>query len=475
MKGSTSWLFIFLLSVTVISCAAAEDAEGEKKSQDTTAPTIMHKDPENSASGVTPRLSLSALFSESLDSSTITSSVFILIDPSGDSIGGTVSYDPTSDIVKFAPATDLSANISYTATITTGVQDVAGNALASDEVWTFRTGKQQGGAIQGATNSHEGIVTTFAGMAGMTGFSDTSLNDARGLTTDGLHLFVADYGSHQIKKVVISAAAMTNFAGAGASASNDGTGTSAGFDSPSGITTDGTNLYITEAGTDRIRKIVISSQVVTHFAGATGPSTEGSADGTSDARFNEPYGITTDGINLYVSDYSNHTIRKIVISSGVVSTFAGLAETAGTSDGTSDARFSSPAGITTDGTNLYIADQQNHTIRKIVLDTGVVSTFAGMAQNPGSTDGIGTAARFQTPSEITTDGTNLYVADSMNNIIRKIVISTQAVSTLAGSGTNNVVDGTGTSAQFSTPKGITTVGGALYVSEESGQVIRKIR
>ncbi|MBI5236082.1 MAG: hypothetical protein HY886_07530, partial [Deltaproteobacteria bacterium] len=77
-------------------------------------------------------------------------------------------------------------------------------------------------------------------------------------------------------------------------------------------------------------------------------------------------------------------------------------------------------GITTDGTNLYVADTYNHTIRKIVISTGVVTTLAGTALSTGSTDGTGSVARFYNPFGITTDGTNLYVADTSNHTIRKI-------------------------------------------------------
>ncbi|MGD0276397.1 MAG: hypothetical protein ABSB79_10140, partial [Syntrophales bacterium] len=114
-----------------------------------------------------------------------------------------------------------------------------------------------------------------------------------------------------------------------------------------------------------------------------------------------------------------------------VSTMTGI--TYGSTDGTGAAAlFSYPHGITTDGTNLYIADSDNDTIRKIIISTGVVTTLAGTAGVGGSTDGTGSAARFNSPYGITTDGTNLYIADDANDTIRKIVISTGVVTTLAG-------------------------------------------
>ena len=90
--------------------------------------------------------------------------------------------------------------------------------------------------------------------------------------------------------------------------------------------------------------------------------------------------------------------------------------------------------IATDGTNLYVTDSGNHTIRKIVIATGSVSTLAGGAGNSGSADGAGSTARFNAPSGITTDGTNLYVADYGNCTIRKVVIASGVVTTLVSAG-----------------------------------------
>ena len=214
---------------------------------------------------------------------------------------------------------------------------------------------------------------------------------------------------------------VTTLAGtAGEYGSTDGTGTTARFNSPFSITTDGTNLYVADSGNYTIRKIVIATGEVTTLAGTAGEY--GSTDGIgTTARFNNPYGITIDGTSLYVADSGNYTIRKIVIASRMVTTLAGTAGEYGSTDGTgTTARFNNPYGITTDETNLYVADSGNNTIRKIVIATGEVTTLAGTAGDSGSTDGTGTTARFNNPYGITTDGTNLYVADTGNNTIRKI-------------------------------------------------------
>ena len=188
------------------------------------------------------------------------------------------------------------------------------------------------------------------------------------------------------------------------------------------------------------------------------------------AGFYSPWGITTDGTNLYVVEITKHRIRKIVISTGAVTTVAGTGSSGAINSAVGTPSFYQPRGITTDGTNLYVADTQNSRIRKIVISTGVVTTLAG--SSAGYLDHTtGTSAEFNRPFGITTDGTNLYVADSVNQRIRKIVISTGAVTTLAGTGSacnSNISTGcdnpTGTSASFNVPYGITTDGTNLYLS-----------
>jgi hypothetical protein len=217
--------------------------------------------------------------------------------------------------------------------------------------------------------------------------------------------------------------AVTTFASAAPGA--DGTGAAARFNIPTNITTDGTNLYVADASNNKIRQIVIATGVVTTLAGSP-TNVAGAADGTgAAARFNIPTNITTDGTNLYVADASNNKIRQIVIATGVVTTLAGSpTNVAGAADGAgSAATFSSPYGITTDGTNLYVTDSNNNKIRKIVIATGVVSSVTGTANTAsaaGAADGAGSAATFNNPYGITTDGTSLYVADANNNTIRKI-------------------------------------------------------
>ena len=269
-----------------------------------------------------------------------------------------------------------------------------------------------------------------------------------------------------------NAGGVTTLAGSTTYGHADGTGVAASFNYPWGVAVDGSgNVYVVDNSNHMIRKID-SAGVVTTLAGST---TSGSTDGTGiAASFYYPAGVAVDGSgNLYVADNGNNMIRKID-SAGVVTTLAG-STTSGSTDGTGPAAsFLGPAGVAVDGSgNVYVADSANNMIRKIT-STGVVTTLAG-STTPGSVDGIGVAASFNLPCAVAIDGSgNLYVADSNNNMIRKIT-SAGVVTTLAGSTTAGHADGTGTAASFWGPFGVAVDGsGTLYVADSNNNMIRKI-
>jgi sugar lactone lactonase YvrE len=334
---------------------------------------------------------------------------------------------------------------------------------------------QMGGARQGVTLNLTGTVSTPVGNPSVPGSQDgtglvANFNWPSGITTDGTNLYVTDSNNSTIRKIVIASGLVTTLAGkSGFGGESDGTGIHAQFVQPSGITTDGANLYVVDVGGQTIRKIVIASGVVTTLAGQA--QTVGSRDGVgSAATFNYPLGITTDGSNLYVADSGNYTIRKINIASGAVSTLVGMVGTSGMLDGTgTTATFNTTAGITTDGTNLYVTDQYNNAIRKVVIASGEVSTLVVHTV-------VGFAYGFNNPLGITTDGTNLYVADQASNLMRKIIIASGEVSTLAGIPfTAGSADGMGSVATFNVPVGVTTDGNSLYVADSFNNTIRKIQ
>jgi NHL repeat len=221
--------------------------------------------------------------------------------------------------------------------------------------------------------------------------------------------------------------------------------------------------------------------VVTTLAGDINTHAAGNADGTgAAAQFNNPIGVACDSAgNVYVADTYNHCIRKVT-PAGVVTTFAGSAESPGNADGTDAARFNYPNGVACDSAGyLYVADTNNHCIRK-VTPAGVVTTLAGDINNPtdGHADGTGAAAQFYYPSGVACDSAgNVYVADKNTNCIRKITPA-GVVTTLAGNidtTTSGNADGTGIDARFAAPSGVACdSAGNVYVADTDNNCIRKI-
>jgi len=279
-----------------------------------------------------------------------------------------------------------------------------------------------------------GLVTTLAGLAGTVGSVDGTNSDARfnnpyGVALDRAgNVYVADTDNFTIRKVT-PAGVVTTLAGlAGISGTADGTGSAARFYYPRGVAVDGAgDVYVADMVNCTIRKVTPAG-LVTTLAGLAG--SPGSADGTrSAAAFLHPGAVAVDNQgNVYVGDTGNNTIRKVT-PAGVVTTLAGLGGCCniGSTDGTgSAARFYYPSGLALDSAgNLYVADFANDTIRK-VTPAGGVTTLAGLAGPAvgagvaGSADGTGSAARFYDPSGVAVDSAgNLYVADTFNNTIRK--------------------------------------------------------
>jgi hypothetical protein len=253
----------------------------------------------------------------------------------------------------------------------------------------------------------------------------------------------------------------------------DGPGTSALFRSPTGITKDAAgNFYIADRDNNRIRKITPDG-IVSTFAGSGSGGAIVNGTGTA-AGFYSPYGITSDAAgNLYVGEYSNQAVRKIT-STAVVTTLAGNGNSGNLNGTGTNATFNQPLGLAVDASgNVFVADYINHLIRKIT-PAGVVTTFAGSG-TPALTDGTGTAAAFNGPFALAFDANgNLIVADYLNHAVRKITPA-GLVTTIAGNGTPGYVDAIGSAARFNRPAGLAVDGsGNVFICDAQNHRIRKI-
>jgi sugar lactone lactonase YvrE len=272
-----------------------------------------------------------------------------------------------------------------------------------------------------------------------------------------------------------------------------GPATAAQLNSPTASVVDAAgNLYLADQNNNVVRRVAAGTGVVTTFAGnGTGGYTGDSGPATS-AQLHYPSGLALDSAgNLYIADTGNYVVREVAMATGVITTIAGTGTFGFSGDGgpAISAQFAGPTAVAFDGAgNLYVADQSNSRIRQVAAKTGVITTVAGSQQSGYSGDGgPATSAQLNLPNGVAADSAgNLYIADSFNNVIRKVNASNGIISTVAGNGygASQVGAYTGgytgdggpaTSAELYLPEAVTLDSlGNLYIADYDNQVIRMV-
>jgi DNA-binding beta-propeller fold protein YncE len=291
------------------------------------------------------------------------------------------------------------------------------------------------------------LATTLVGLGGTPGSDDGIGSAARlfaprgiDISSDGSFALVADTTNHTVRLLTtpIDEAQIGTLAGStGQVGAVDGFGSAVRFNRPVGVSSsDNGYVAIADSQNHLIRLADLRTNEVTTLAGAAGQI--GSTDGTTTtARFNDPLGvsISRDGNTVLVADTANATIRLIDRPSGTVRTIAGIAGQVGAVDGSgTTARFNKPLDVelSADGSFALVADSANHTIRRVTLSNGRVTTVAGLASVPGNTDGVGPAARFNRPVGVSLSRDNSFalIADEDNGAIRQLILDTGEVRTI---------------------------------------------
>lgn len=335
-----------------------------------------------------------------------------------------------------------------------------------------------------------------------------AFNGARGVAVDAAgNVYVADTANHVIRKITTDGVVTTLAGTVNSPGTSDGTGLAARFNSPNGIAVVATGpntgtLFVADTGNHTIRRISPDGSVST-LAGrvVSGNGVSGYLDNINpgDALFSSPRGIAVrpsgSSIEIYVADSGNHSIRKIEIvvspPSSAVTTLAGngtlgnLPSDDTTLIGTA-VRMNNPGGLALDNVidgltgrpTLYVADTGNNKVRRVSLG-GSVSTMAGSGA-PGAANGTGSAATFNAPQGVACDAgttsatSNIFIADTGNQLIRRIQANTKAVTTLAGSGTPGSANGVGAAASFNGPRAMTFRGTEVIVADAGNHTLRTV-
>ncbi len=278
---------------------------------------------------------------------------------------------------------------------------------------------------------------------------------------------------------------VTRFAGTGEDgfSGDNGPATEARFRNPTAIlATASGDLYVSDASNGRIRKVAADGTITT-IAGSGALARSGDGGPAKSAAIGNPRGLVLDSEgNLYFSDTFNHVVRRISAYDQVITTVAGNGQLgfAGDNGPATSARLQTPLGLAIDAAgNLFIADSQNHRIRRVDAASGVITTFAGSGQTGFSGDnGPAINAWLFAPSDvlIDPDTQNLLIADTSNGRVRRVAASTGLITTIAGGGTNGSTDeGPAIRASLGALNGLTIDGDhKLITAETSNKRLRSI-
>jgi sugar lactone lactonase YvrE len=340
-------------------------------------------------------------------------------------------------------------------------------------------------------NTASGIVTKVLG--GTFGFSgdggpaiNASIEYARGITFDAAgNIYVADTLNGRVRKVSAASDIVTTFAGTGSRFAGDGgPARSANLALPSGVALDGVgNMYIADTNNNRIRRVNLASGVISTVAGNGIFGFSGDGGLATSASLAQPTAIAVDkNGNLFITDQDNYRIRKIVLATGIITSVAGNGGFGFSADNIPALAASlwAPTGLAIDSTgDVYFAESFGHRIRKVSMATGLISTIAGTG-DPGYAGDNGPAAnaKLNSPANVSFDTSgNIFIADAGNGVVRRISAQSGNITTFAGTGVFGALGdgGPATAANLVQPVSIAfDIVGNVYIVDSADNRVRKV-
>ena len=370
--------------------------------------------------------------------------------------------------------------------------DETGAALPANTKRIISTGVVGTSTRQIQVQLSGGTISTYAGTgtAGYTGdlgaATAARIAHPEGITVAANgDVYYADPDNNVIRKVTAATGIITTVAGSGGNGSSGDGGLAilAKFKNAEGVfVVANGDLYLADTGNHEIRKVTALTGIVTLVVGSTSPGYSGDGGAAAAARLRLPAAIVVAANgDMYIADTGNDAVRKVTAATGIATTYAGTGTTGYTGDGgaATSARLSGPQGLVLAANgDLYIADTGNNVIRRVTAATGVITTFAGTGTAGFLGDGgVATSARLNAPESVSISASGeLYIADAGNNRIRRVSTG-GTITTVAGTGTAGAAGDGGlpTAAQLNSPHGIAvSTSGTYYISDRVNNEIRRV-
>jgi hypothetical protein len=294
-------------------------------------------------------------------------------------------------------------------------------------------------------------------------------------------LFIADTNNHRVRRVNLTSCVIDTVAGGGTAgfAGDNGQATSAMLNGPRGVAVDSGILFIADTNNHRIRSVDLSTGLITTVAGSGDFTFGGDGGLATSAGINGPFKVAVATGGLFIADRGNNRIRRVDLSTGIIDTVAGNGVAAFSGDGglATAASLYLPDDMVVGNGTLFIADRQNARVRRVDLTTGVITTIAGNGSLGLNGDGGPATSANVGPASLVLQGNVLFIADDASNRITRVDLTTSTITTVAGTGTSGFSgDGaSATTAELQSPGGLALGNGALFIADTFNERVRRVQ
>jgi hypothetical protein len=319
----------------------------------------------------------------------------------------------------------------------------------------------------------------FAGDAGLATLARLAL--PFGVAAGNGALFIADADNHRVRRVNLSTCTIETIAGTGVAgfSGDGGAAVNARLNTPRGVAVSGDTLYVADSNNHRVRQIDLTTGVITTVAGSGDFTFAGDGGAALAAGISGPFNVSVSGGSLFIADRGNHRVRRVDLLSGTITTVAGngVATFGGDGGPATAASLSFPRGMAVVNGGLFVADSGNNRVRRVDLTSGIITTAAGDGSGGLGADGVpATTTSVWAPTGLASEGDGVIVAEENGHRVRRLDLVTGTITTLAGTGVAGASgdEGPGTAAELRNPGGVAVGPGAIYIADTHNHRVRRL-